>query len=100
MDFSYLEGHMPSRFQHSMQFTENFSHRPAPIVQFFGHREFDRLGIETQKPAAKPIIGCIIDHVQKWRGSDYQRNRLCWDLRGLGGWLGEQQRMPGSSGQA
>jgi len=82
-DFTHFECRVPSRHEDTLQFQEDTPHLVLPFTWFSQYAYRHRPGVNTDEPAAQPVIGRIIDDVQEGRRRDHQVNRIIFDSRGL-----------------
>ena len=69
-NFSDFKSHMAARSKHAMKLSKNLGHRQLPLIELLRNGQLDGSGIDSNEPAAQPIVPGIIDYIQKWRRSD------------------------------
>ena len=83
---------MTAATQHSPQLTKNVGNERLPHVQPLENRDADRSRLDATEPAAQPVVGRVIDHVEEGRGRDHEVDRIRWDRRSTGGITRNQHR--------
>ena len=73
-DLAHLEGHPAAGAGKAEQFPEHCAHHRLPVFQGIRHGDVfpHFLRIDPVEPAAQPVIGGVLHHVEEGRGGDGQ----------------------------